>query len=197
MSRRLLRLLGGALEDLRLSPLTTIAIVAFCILDAGAALFLLRAAMRPIGLQAAPQAAWRLPTLAPDAPKKEMSAKADVQTLTRPIFFKSRRPPVNARAEAAQVAEPPVESAQLTVSAIAKAGRAERAFLLSSAATEGRWLAVGEEIDGWTLAEVHTSEVVLRSGDSLVRLNLYPQELRSEHVSKHRRRAGHVLSGGP
>jgi len=127
----------------------------------------------PDAQSAAPD--WKPPTLAVvelDPPKP---ASADVQTLTRPIFTKNRRPAPKAAArplnpEATETAGAPPG---LSVGAIVKSRGVARAFVISSATPDGEWKKVGETVENWTISSIAALELTLTNGDQAVKLRLY------------------------
>jgi hypothetical protein len=106
------------------------------------------------------------------------SASDDAQTLSRPIFWKSRRPrPIAAKSDRGDgFAGIPTAPAGLSLGAIIKSGASARAFVVSGEDPEGRWLALGESVQGWTIAEVGESELKLVNGAQSARLQLYPEQ---------------------
>jgi hypothetical protein len=95
----------------------------------------------------------------------------DPETLARPLFAKSRRPwqggpPL---ANEASAAPPP---AGLKLRAIVGFNRSAHAFVISSAAAEGKWLSVGEKFENWTVDSIAEQEIALRQNAGLLRVGL-------------------------
>lgn len=170
--------LAASLTRLRLSPLMAMLLFGLGVLVAGAALFAIGSIVEPAGVEPLAKPEWQLPKLAASAPSPVPPVDADQQTLTRPIFAKSRRPSpkanASARPELSDVPTPPPPG--LALSAIAKFRDVKRAFIVTSSAPDGQWVAIGEPIDGWTVVDVHSLEVTLSSGGNNVQLKLYSDE---------------------
>ncbi len=158
----------------RLSPLMLAALSLLSVTSTLSALFFLRAL---IGWgEAAPLTApeWRPPSASFLTPLASAPAPTDIQTLTRPIFAKSRRPAPKAveTASPERAAGPPPA---LTVQAIVLSNGAWRAYLLDHGGANGEWYLVGQLIDGWTISEIRASELTLKSGERTAVLSLYPE----------------------
>lgn len=169
--------LAAVLIALRLSPLMAMLLGCLGALLLAAFVFVIRAVDGPDLIEQPPNAEWRLPNLAAAAHNQAKPASADVQTLTRPIFAKSRRPsPKSQEAESERsdpTAPPP---AGLALAAIAKFRNVEQAFIVANSFPEGKWLGVGEQVEGWTIADMNRFELTLKNGERSVRLQLYPTD---------------------
>ncbi len=170
--------LPSLLHGMQLSPMMAGALVALSlfnfmgVLVLGLAFFPLEKADPDF------RADWRPPTLTQYQALASKPESADVQTLTRPIFSKTRKPFLakdKTQMSAGLAVAPVTPPAGLTLSAVATFHKNRRAFLISAATPKGRWCAVGEDIDGWSVAQVQNLEVILRNGERTVRLTLYPE----------------------
>jgi hypothetical protein len=179
LRERVFEFLAGLMTVLRLSPIMVIILGGLFLLDFASALFATVSIFGPIAPEPDVKTGWRPPALAASDPNQGVSVNgADADALMRPIFRKSRRPEMvenNASTKLERV-EPPPSVAGFVLSAIVKVGKTARAFVVSSSQPEGKWLLVGEEIEGWKISEVRDSEVVLSNGDRYARLGLYPDD---------------------
>jgi len=159
----------------RLSPLMGLILASLLAMTAGAGLFVAVVILwpeSPGSESAAPD--WKPPTLAVvelDPPKP---ASADVQTLSRPIFSKNRRPAPKAApkggGEAATTAGAP---AGVTVGAIVRSGKVNHAFIISPSSPDGEWKTVGDMVESWSISAIAATELTLRNGDEAAKLTLY------------------------
>lgn len=167
------RAMFSRLKQWRLSPLSAIVLAILSAIAAGTALFAAAALLWPSGWDSdAAVPDWNPPTLAVvelDPPKP---ASADVEALSRPIFFKNRKPaPKSApQVDNANISDAPTG---LAVTAIVKNKKVTQAFVTSSEAPEGGWHKVGDAIGSWTLHKILHAEVVFQNGDQLTRVKLY------------------------
>jgi hypothetical protein len=114
---------------------------------------------------------WRPPSLAVGSTNWSKAATLDKATLTRPVFSKSRRPLAGAGgADMASNRSGEGGAPRLRVNAIVKTKKITRIFIVSNALAEGKWLAPGETIDGWTFISARQLEVILRDGARTLRL---------------------------
>lgn len=165
-----------SLIALRLSPLAALLLCGLDLLALLAILFVAHAAVAPVVTAAAPKSEWRLPKFVAPDPHRAKLASSDVQTLARPIFSKSRRPLAerpNARLSKAPPSPPPA-APTVGLQAIVGSRSNGRAFLISRPFPEGKWYRVGEQIEGWTIADMQSSELTLTNNAHTVRLRLYP-----------------------
>lgn len=162
----------------RLSPLMAGALLALSFAAVAAAAF---AAYALLGSsdEAAQSAApdWKPPTLASVEPPPPKSPSGDVQTLSRPIFSKNRKPSIKAPSAPAAESIPAVTTAapaDLTLAAIVKHGDVTSAFVISGSTPDGEWKKVGDMVDAWTVAAISDADLTLKSGDQAVKLRLFP-----------------------
>lgn len=167
------RAMFSRLKQWRLSPLSAIVLAVLSAITAGTALFAAVALLWPSGWDSGVVVPdWNPPSLAVvelDPPKP---ASADVEALSRPIFFKNRKPGPKAAAapDNANISDAPTG---LAVTAIVKDKSVAQAFVTSSETPEGSWHKVGDAVGSWTLHKILHTEVVFQSGDQLTRVKLY------------------------
>lgn len=167
------RAMLSRLKQWRLSPLSAILLALLSAVTVGTALFAAAALLWPVsssGGAAVPD--WTPPTLAVvelDPPKPP---SADVETLSRPIFSKTRKPSPKAAVavDAANISEAPTG---VVVTAIVRNKKVTQAFMISTEAPDGAWRKEGDQVDSWTLHKILPAEVVLQSGDRLTKVKLY------------------------
>ena len=135
------------------------------------------AATMPIATQSIGRGAGR--EQATPAPNLAGSARAKValadlpETTSRPLFNATRRPvrppeaialPAAAPQAAAPVVTTPPLQAQLL--GLARAGkRGLRALVRPASEAHGLWLGVGEELQGWKLAEIKADKAIFQRGE--------------------------------
>jgi hypothetical protein len=156
-----------------LSPLAAMRLSALVALDLAALAFVLGAVLGEDDQAAAPRSDWRPPRLL--APAGERAAAGDeADALSRPIFWRSRRPlpgsPVDRKRKAAQAQ---ATASGFSVAGIIKFGPRARVFVVAPSAPEGRWLEKGENLDGWTVDDITDFEVTLTDGAQFASLRLY------------------------
>lgn len=175
------RVLAGAIEyaaplrQAQLSPLSLMLLGALSATTLAAALFATYALLGPVGSDAVGATpAWTPQTLAAvelDPPKPP---GADVESLSRPIFSKSRRPSTRApKRPAPDSTEIAITPNRLTVSAIVTRKIARQAFVVSADTPEGAWRKVGDTIDSWTVTSIEPGRVILKNGGRTARIQLY------------------------
>ncbi len=159
----------------RLSPLMTIILAALGFMTLLVTLFALYALLGPTGAEtegAGPD--WKSPTLAIVELEPPKPDSADVQTLTRPIFSKSRKPfPKSAARPASEAVVASTAPSGVTVAAIVRKGKIAQAFVLSPDAPEGAWRKIGDTVDSWTIKAIAADELTLRNGGAAATLKLY------------------------
>ena len=97
----------------------------------------------------------------------------DREILARPLFSKSRRPtPPGQRQADGGNRVPSAPPAGIKLNAVILFNRAARAFMSSNASLEGKWFAVGETFENWTVDSIAPQEVALRRDASLIRIGL-------------------------
>jgi len=165
-------------RELRLSPLAAMFLALLAMLDVVAFAFALLSLIGHDDASPPAKSDWRPPSVLSPASGRAAMASDDAQTLSRPIFWKSRRPrPIAARADHGDgFAGIPSAPAGLSLAAIVRSGSSVRAFVVSGEDPEGRWLAPGEAVQGWTIAEVGELELKLVNGAQSARLQLYPEQ---------------------
>jgi threonine dehydrogenase-like Zn-dependent dehydrogenase len=162
----------------RLSPLMAGTLGLLVLVALAAAGFATYALVGPQS-EAAQSAArdWKPPTLAIVELEPPKPASADVQTLTRPIFSKNRKPstkaPTPAPAAAAAIEATVAAPTGLTLAAIVKHGGVSSAFIISAGAPDGVWKKVGETVESWTVAAITDLELTLKNGEQAVKLRLF------------------------
>ena len=175
----------------RLSPLMLASLALLANTTMLSALFLLRALIGWGDPEPAPMADWRPPAVSLKDTPTSAAFAADTQTLTRPVFAKSRRP-------SAQPAASPVATLgsgpqpALGVEAIVFSKDGPRAYLASQGAGSGDWYIVGQSADGWTISEIRPSELVLKSGERSAILSLYPETTPADEIET--KQAGEPLT---
>jgi hypothetical protein len=159
-------------RSLRFSPLMSMTLAALLLVNLTGAFALWQALLPGSPGDAAPNAEWRAPRL----PQADAATKTDgdayPQTLSRPLFSKSRQPSVVKSAAAAPALA--AASSDLRLAAVVFSDDTHRAFVISASTPGGKWVALGDDIDGWTIARMQSEFVVLQNGDASVALKLYP-----------------------
>ncbi|MBG0808319.1 hypothetical protein IY145_02880 [Methylosinus sp. H3A] len=165
-------------RELRLSPLAALLLASLAALDLAASAFALLSLIGPDEAASPPKTDWRPPSFVSPASGRAAAASDDTQTLSRPIFWKTRRPrPTAAKPDRGEgFAGIPSAPAGLSLAAIVRSGASVRAFVVSGEDPEGRWLVPGESVQGWTIAEVGEVELKLVNGAQSARLQLYPEQ---------------------
>ena len=120
--------------QLRLSPLMAAILGSLLISTSTAALYACRSLVSPLVTDPASRPEWRAPTAVNVSTAVSASNKVDTQTLTRPIFSKSRRPsPRNdqqASSKAPPTLPPPPLPPGLSLKAIVILGKDKNAFIV-------------------------------------------------------------------
>jgi hypothetical protein len=120
------------------------------------------------------------PQLTADNPQMLPAAKrlSDfTQTITRPIFTNDRHP-IERKAKVANAGASKVAAVadvtpkQLQLVGVIQGEKAQ-ALIRSSAGTQGTWMSIGEDIDGWRLREVADNMAVIETGGRRYQLFLY------------------------
>lgn len=168
--------LAALLKQAHLSPLSAMILAFLVATTLIAGLFALSAIFGSNGLDsevAAPD--WKPPTLTIGELDPPKPASADVETLSRPIFSRSRRPSPKAKSQVeADLSPNAIAPDGLTVSAIVKNTEAHQAYVVSKDAPEGAWRQVGDTVDSWTISRIDRHEVILKSGEQTASIKLYP-----------------------
>ncbi len=166
----------SGLKHMQLSPLSGIVLAALAALAGVTALFALYAMVGSMGSDSEATAPdWTPPTLATvelDPPKP---ASADVETLSRPIFSKNRKPSQKTAAAPTDMSTVSDAPSGLSVTAIVRHKSTAQAFLISTDTPAGAWRQVGDQVDSWTVTSITPREVVLQSGGQFSKLKLYTE----------------------
>lgn len=167
--------LAAALRAKRVSPFMAAALATLAALAGASGLW---AASAFSSLDSAGQSVkleWRPPNLSAFEPLAAKPPAADAQTLSRPLFAKTRRVEAakTVAAPADNAAEPPAPPPALSLAGIVHFGSKSRAYLSGSG--DGEWYGVGEKVAGWTVAEIRRIDLTLTSGGQSTELKLYPE----------------------
>lgn len=167
---------AGLTTALGLSPLMTMTLALLAALAVGAGVFVVYSFTSEGPSPADVASEWRPPARDGHSALDSKPASADVHTLSRPIFSKSRRPAPAAKEgprkeTAATIVELPPG---VSVRAIAKTGKSLQAFVASSDKPEGGWLKTGDSVEGWTIHKIDRLHVILESDGRSAELKLYP-----------------------
>jgi hypothetical protein len=169
----LARALALRLTRLQLSPLSAILLAVLVAVTATTGLFALNATLGPSASDdgaVAPD--WKPPTLAIVALDPPKPASADLESLSRPIFSKSRKPSPKAAVTPALVSESAAPGA-LSVTAIVRNRKTAQAFFVSPDAPDGAWRKVGDTVGSWLITAIAPMEVVLQGGGQTTKVKLY------------------------
>ncbi|QGM96087.1 hypothetical protein [Methylocystis parvus] len=167
---------AAPLQAAHLSPLSGMILAFLGATAIGSAAFAAYALLGPASVDdSAAVPDWTPPTLAVvdlDPPKPP---SADVETLSRPIFTKGRRPSQKAAKTAISDAGPLTTAPTgLAVAAIVKNRKASQAFVVSLETPEGAWKKIGDTIDAWTISAIEVAEITLKNGGQTTKVKLYP-----------------------
>ena len=180
-----------------LSPLSALRLALLATLDLAALAFAIGAVVGSAETEAEPKSQWRPPQLL--APPEERAGLSGDEraTMSRPIFWRSRRaPPPSRNARKGDAAAQAATSVSgVTLGGVVKVGERARAFLAGPGGAEGRWLEQGESIEGWTVEEIGRFEVTITDGAQSSRLRLYSETSQKapDNVSE-KAPSGHPLS---
>lgn len=165
------------LKEARLSPLSGMILAALLAIAGLTALFALYAIVGPVSSSSlARRPDWSPPTLAGEELEPPKPASADVETLSRPIFSKSRRPSPKHAAPQATSGNAAAAPDGLAVTAIVRSKGITRALVLSMDAPGGLWQKVGDTVGGWLITAIEPTELILSSGPQVVRVKLYSDD---------------------
>jgi hypothetical protein len=162
------------LVGLRLSPLMTMGLAGLAALNVVCALFALHAMFASMeGAKSA--SGWQPPGLGSNEVVLTAPAQEDTQTLSRPIFSKSRRPaPKSASAPRTNVGASSLSNWSLA--AIVRHRDAAFALIITESVPEGKWVQTGESYEGWTIADMDDGELTLQNGQQTAKLKLYNKD---------------------
>jgi len=162
-----------SLTPVRIAPLQVGLLGVLSLSTVSAAYFALSSIFSPISHEVIAKAEWHAPSVLEAARTAVAPSAHDEQTLTRPIFSKTRRPQ-SVESQAVVTKDAPIHAAPLpagiSVKAVAIAGNARSAFLIWDAFPEGKWMREGEAIQGWTVSSVRKLDLILQSGEQSSRL---------------------------
>ena len=160
-------------QYLRISPLWAIWLGTLSTLTLGVFLFALHAMIgRTEGDNSTAVPEWKPPSLnivALDPPKL---VSADVESLSRPIFSKFRKPAPKVSSAITQV-NGSGGAEVLTVTAIVIDKLTRQAFFISPDSPDGAWRKIGDTVDTWTITAITPKEVILQSGGQTTISKLY------------------------
>lgn len=167
--------LAAPAQRVQLSPLSAIILAVLAATTLLAALFAAFAFLGPVGSDTIVSApAWTPPTLAVADLPPPKPASADLESLSRPIFSKNRKPAAKiAKAAAPMAAEMTAAPPGLAINAIVKNKKTTQAFVTSPESPDGSWKKVGETVDSWTISAIESGGVVLTNGAQTARVKLY------------------------
>jgi hypothetical protein len=157
----------------RLSPVALAGLGALAAVTALSALFLLRSIFAAVEPESTPHGDWRPPASAPSQTQSAAGPGGDLQTLSRPLFSKSRRPSPPSAVQTQSFADPGLAMG-LALGAVVRTASGVRAYLYTRGGVLGEWRGVGEQIEGWTVAEIDDAGLTLKSGARATTLKLYP-----------------------
>jgi hypothetical protein len=167
----------AAANSFGLSPLSALRLALLAALDLAALAFAIGAVVGAAENEAAPKSQWRPPQLL--APPEERAGLSgdELATMSRPIFWRSRRapPPSRSARKADATAQASSSASGVTLGGVVKFGERARAFLIAPGGGEGRWLEQGESIEGWTVEEIAPFEVTISDGAQASHLRLYSE----------------------
>jgi hypothetical protein len=167
----------------RLSPAMAALLVVFTGLDVTAAVFALDSFSDPSLRAVGNTPEWHPPVLGNAAPPASKATNAYVETLSRPIFAKNRRPPILIKAAGGPVRpikEPPTPSIDFTLAGVTISPLVTKAFIIGGSNPTGIWVNVGAQVAGWTVANIEPASLTLRNGDKTIQVQLYPDGRKSQ-----------------
>lgn len=102
-------------------------------------------------------------------------------TLSRPVFFKDRRPfvPPPPPAPTPQIIlsapppAPPVPEPDLVLAGVTIGADVKKAYLVSKTNTEGVWVEQGEVVEGWRVGVISNADIALHNAGRTLQLFLY------------------------
>ena len=158
-----------------ISPLEAGGLGFLALMTLMAAMFFVYALFTPYGTPTPIAWEWRAPIVEPAEPIGQRSAPADMHTLSRPLFAKTRRPKPVKAVEIA-VLETPKRAPEVTglsVSGIIHFSQNSAAYILNQNAG-GEWYHVGETVAGWKVQSIRRLDLTLKNGEQTAILELYP-----------------------
>lgn len=171
-----LRLLAALAASTRISPLMMMILFCEAALGIAAAAFAVSAFFAEGAPPMGPSFEWKAPTLALVPPKVGRSNKVYLQTLSRPIFSKTRRPPnaasANLRAPEPVALPPP---SGVSLKGIVRYRSMAQAFLTSANSPQGEWKTIGDKLGSWTVDRIEHDHLALKNGTRSLKYSLYPE----------------------
>jgi general secretion pathway protein N len=96
------------------------------------------------------------------------------ETLARPLFRPSRRPPEADKTAPRRVASLPDD---LQLVGIMKEGTGtDRALIRSGATPNGEWVGVGHMVGGWRVTRIESGSILFEADGRQERISLYPRK---------------------
>ena len=161
------------LKYFRMSPLWAVWLIALSIVTMGMGIFALRSLLGRAGDEEAVAALdWKPPSLAIVSLDPPKPANGDIESISRPIFSKTRKPTLKT-AYAVSPANTTTDTGALSVTAIVLNKKIMQAFIISSDAPEGAWRKIGDSVDSWSITEIAAKEVIIQNGGQKRVLPLY------------------------
>jgi hypothetical protein len=167
-------------SEFRPSRLPHMLLIAAC---GGLALLNWRAGTMPIDVSPAEaiSAAISVPEIAGMGSDAEIAAaESFAETLSRPLFRASRRPPEAEKIQRAEPlrAPPPRAIAELPdglelVGIMKQEGRNGRAMIRSGDAPDGYWVEVGHVLSGWRLSRIEAGSITFEADGQTKKLSLF------------------------
>ncbi len=161
------------MKYLRISPLWAVGLMTLSILTLAMGVFAFKSFLGNGGQEdeiAAQE--WKPPSLAIVSLDPPKPANVDIESISRPIFSKSRKPSPKA-ANAVSPSNGTTESGGISVTAIVLNKKILQAYIISSDAPEGAWRKIGDTVDSWNIASIAPKEVVIQNGGQRRTLPLY------------------------
>jgi hypothetical protein len=103
-------------------------------------------------------------------------ARAYVETLAHPVFYKTRAPyvPPPPPPAAAPSVDPPVSADPgIALGGVAIHGKLKKAYLFTKGGPTGSWIAEGETFMGWNVQAIHATGATIKRADRTIALELY------------------------
>jgi general secretion pathway protein N len=105
------------------------------------------------------------------------------ETLARPLFRSSRRPPDPPKPDASAQAgvRVPRGAARLPtdlklVGILKEQGQTQRALIRSGESPTGQWMEVGQEVQGWRLSQIEDASIFFEANGQKQKLSLFPEQ---------------------
>lgn len=132
------------------------------------------------------RADWTPDLKSPDLKDEPISAsRSYAQTLARPLFSPTRKPPENHPPEPVVVAPPqplqptsPQQMPALSTDGFVLKGifiddERQLALIQTPASPQGVWLATGSEVEGWTVSRIEKQGIAIEANGQVQNLTLY------------------------